>query len=43
MVKLRDSSNESNERDILIERANMWLEKKLMLGKFPEIHKDDPH
>lgn len=32
----------SNERDILIQRPITDLEWKLVLGKFPEIHKDDP-
>ena len=36
-------NGESNERDILIEGAILRLERNLVLGKFPEIHKNDPN
>ena len=32
----------SNERDILIEGAIIGLGRNQVLGKFPEIHKNDP-
>ena len=33
---------ESNEREILIERATVGLGRKLALRKFPRIYKDNP-
>ena len=33
---------ESNERDILIERATMGLGRILVLRNYPRIHKNDP-
>ena len=33
---------ESNEREILIERATMELGRNMMLGKSPRIHNNDP-
>lgn len=33
---------ESHERDILIDEANMGLERNLVPGKLPGTHKDHP-
>ena len=38
----RGMERESNERDTLIEGAIMQLERNLVLGKLPGIHKDAP-
>ena len=32
---------ESNEKEILVEKATMGLGSNLVVGKFPRIHKDD--
>ena len=42
MVKVKEGQTDSNERSILVEGAIMGLERNLVLGKFPGIHKDDP-
>ena len=36
------AEKESNEWDILIQKAIMGLENSLKLRKHPEIHKNDP-
>lgn len=44
LVKLKNiCMRESKERDILVEGAIMKLARNLALGKFPQIHKDDPN
>lgn len=35
------TEKESNKKDVLIEEAIIELARRLALGKFPVIHKDD--
>ena len=37
------TKRERNQRAILIEEAIKGLARSMALGKFPEIHKDDPN
>ena len=41
-MRWRKDSDESNERDILIELVIMIPARNLALEKFPKIHKDEP-
>ena len=41
MVGRRRMERKNNEREVLVERATMVLWRNLV-GKFPQIHKNDP-
>ena len=42
MLKMGAGQRERKENNILIEGASKGLVRSMALGKFPEIHKDDP-